>query len=492
MHNVYWADLHNHNGVGYGHGSLERSYAIAENLLDVYAFTPHGWWPDAPSDAPALVARHHAAFERVRAAMSGVIAKANAAYVPGAFVTFPAYEWHSNGWGDYHLIFPDDRCEFFRASNLDELQHFARRNSAILLPHHVAYRHGWRGLDWASLVPSVSPCVEVFSEHGSSFDPDDPETMLGHSMGGTVRSQCVREQLRKGMHFGLTAGTDDHDGHPASYGEGITGILAESLTREAVFDAIRRRHVFAATGDRIQVALRSGNAIMGDVLSPGAARSFDIGVIPLAPVEIVTLWKNGAVAAQWPGGGTPEDVRGRDWLFRIEWGWGALGVTAVTEWRLHLQVTDGKVDEVIPCLSGGPASHELMNLVTEASDANVRIESFTSRRNPIPISGVVVRMQGDAQTRLSLAVESTTEGERGGGFITAALGNLLADDAWLSVHPQLTAPKARIGRPYSVDSLAFRATWSDPEPTRRDSYLIEVRQRNGQRAWSSPILFAEG
>jgi len=37
---LYWGDLHNHNAVGYGKGSLQRSYDIAESHLDFFAFTP--------------------------------------------------------------------------------------------------------------------------------------------------------------------------------------------------------------------------------------------------------------------------------------------------------------------------------------------------------------------------------------------------------------------------------------------------------------------
>lgn len=52
-----WGDFHNHNDIGYGAGSLERSHRIARGaLLDVYAFTPHGWWHDEPDDFHMLKA----------------------------------------------------------------------------------------------------------------------------------------------------------------------------------------------------------------------------------------------------------------------------------------------------------------------------------------------------------------------------------------------------------------------------------------------------
>ena len=39
---LWWGELHNHGQLGYGQGSLERSYDIARSHLDFYAFTPHG------------------------------------------------------------------------------------------------------------------------------------------------------------------------------------------------------------------------------------------------------------------------------------------------------------------------------------------------------------------------------------------------------------------------------------------------------------------
>jgi hypothetical protein len=43
---TYFGDLHNHNAVGYAQGSLERTFEIARNHLDFFAFTPHGHWHD--------------------------------------------------------------------------------------------------------------------------------------------------------------------------------------------------------------------------------------------------------------------------------------------------------------------------------------------------------------------------------------------------------------------------------------------------------------
>ena len=125
---LYWGDIHNHNGVGYGKGALERSYRIARNSLDFYAFTPHGWWPDLPATDPVVSQRHLEGFELVRAAWPQILELANATNEDGAFTAFAAFEWHSQGWGDYHVLFPRGEGEVCRAATYDELMEFIHRH----------------------------------------------------------------------------------------------------------------------------------------------------------------------------------------------------------------------------------------------------------------------------------------------------------------------------------------------------------------------------
>ena len=57
------------------------------------------------------------------------------------------------------------------------------------------------------------------------------------------------------------ASTDQHSGYPGSYGDGRIGVLAPSLTRDAIWDALRTRHVCAATGDKILIDFRLNDAL---------------------------------------------------------------------------------------------------------------------------------------------------------------------------------------------------------------------------------------
>lgn len=164
---LYWADLHNHNSIGYGKGSLKRSYVIAKgSLLDCYAFTPHGLWHDLPENDPKMVDFHRQGFEKVKQEWNRVVQTANNENSDNSFISFIAFEWHSSSYGDYHVLFPGDTGKICAAQSVTELQDFVRSHNAIMIPHHIAYNRGWRGLNWDTLRNDLSPVVDIFSELG--------------------------------------------------------------------------------------------------------------------------------------------------------------------------------------------------------------------------------------------------------------------------------------------------------------------------------------
>ena len=79
------------------------------------------------------------------------------------FTALLGYEWHSSGFGDYCLIFPEDQPD-----HVNKLLEFAAEKHALTIPHHLAYARGWRSANFDHFTPAVSPVVEIFSEHGCS------------------------------------------------------------------------------------------------------------------------------------------------------------------------------------------------------------------------------------------------------------------------------------------------------------------------------------
>ena len=68
-------------------------------------------------------------------------------------------------------------------------------------------------------------------------------------------------------------------------------MLAEQFTRQAILDAIRRRHTYAAT-DNIIVDFRIGDALMGDIHRSSAPPRLAVHIIGTAPIAQIDVIKN--------------------------------------------------------------------------------------------------------------------------------------------------------------------------------------------------------
>ena len=88
--------------------------------------------------------------------------------------------------------------------------------------------------------------------------------------------------------------TDQHAGYPGSYGDGRIGILAESLSRDKIWDAMKNRHVCCATGDKINIDFRLNDAFPGDVVR-GNSRRIYLNVEGGSCIDYIDIVKNRSV-----------------------------------------------------------------------------------------------------------------------------------------------------------------------------------------------------
>ena len=231
----YWADLHGQSGETVGTGSIDALASYARDLAGVdaichqgndFQITPLGW----------------ADFNRAFAAFDA----------PGRFVFLPGYEWSGNTalGGDRNVIFPGEGRTIRRSSRAliedlgdeatDALDvralHAALRAEAqqVLCVPHVGGRYA--NLHYAH-DRMLERAVEVHSDWGT-FD------------------WLLHDAFAVGARVGIVANSDGHKGrqgasHPGgsqfgSYG-GLTCLLADTLSRGGVFDALRRRHHYATS-----------------------------------------------------------------------------------------------------------------------------------------------------------------------------------------------------------------------------------------------------
>ena len=374
-----WGDIHNHNEIGYGAGSIERSYEIAKGcLLDFYAFTPHGYWPDAPDNDPKVKKYHEVGYQKVCAAWDKVVEMAEKNNKPGKFVSLLAFEWHSSN-GDYCAYLPDIKGATFPAENLDSLKDFAKQYNALLIPHHIAYRPGCRGLDWDNFDTEFSPVVEAFSEHACSIESQTPWPMIKHSTGGQERSQTVFSQLNKGMFFGIIGSTDNHHGHPASYGEGLTGLYVKELTREGVLQALKKRCSTVVSGDRIEVCFKLGDALMGELTTPAGDDSFKYSASCFSDIEFIQIIKNGIpVHNDLPC----QELDKNDFAFRLEFGWGGMMSKDITDWDVEISIKNGEFLKLSPGFCGGADSNKV-NKVKTFTRQIVKFQTYFIDNSPV-------------------------------------------------------------------------------------------------------------
>jgi hypothetical protein len=73
------------------------------------------------------------------------------------FVALLGYEWHSSGFGDYCLIFPEDQEELFLPDHVEKLLDFAEAKGALLNSARPNRHTCWR---WASRYSEKAICLK--------------------------------------------------------------------------------------------------------------------------------------------------------------------------------------------------------------------------------------------------------------------------------------------------------------------------------------------
>ena len=121
---------------------------------------------------------------------------------------------------------------------------FLKQYGGIATPHSS---HTGMGTDWRDNDPAVDPIVEIWegsrtsAEHeGAPMAPAGGKSELW--AGGYRPLGFVWNAWAKGYKIGVQASSDHASTH-LSY----TCVIAESSTREALIDAMRKRHTYAAT-----------------------------------------------------------------------------------------------------------------------------------------------------------------------------------------------------------------------------------------------------
>jgi len=289
---ILWADLHGHSQLSDGTGTPEDYFRYARDFsaLDVAALTDHDHWGMRKLDqTPEMWARIGAAVKEFHA--------------PGSFVTLLGYEWTSWLYGHRHVLYFADEGKVLScmkpATETPQGLWMALEDSglpALTFAHHTGGEPV--ATDWSFAPhPVLEPLVEIISVHGSSEVFGGPLCVRARGPG-----HFVRDALALGYRLGFVGSGDSHDGHPGlthrnAFSGGLAAIYSETLERDAVLQALRRRHTYATSGARIVLSFALGGHPMGSILKRSdlpPVLHFQSRVIGTAPIQSVELIKNGA------------------------------------------------------------------------------------------------------------------------------------------------------------------------------------------------------
>ncbi|MBZ0252411.1 MAG: CehA/McbA family metallohydrolase, partial [Candidatus Methylomirabilis sp.] len=285
---LYWGDTHGHTSLSDGAGTPEDYFHIARYVedLDFVVLSDHDYIVD------------DAVWKRIQGYTDRY-------YEPGAFATLLGFEY-SHKLGDRTVVLRDTTMPMYRRNEPDAdhpLKMFEayRGKGAIAIPHHPPA--AFRPVNWKFHDPEVQRLVEIYSLHGRSeyygnLNPITSRTPAGEKYTTrygviNLRERSVQDALARGYRVGIIASGDKHDGHPGNLG--VVGVYAAELTREAVYDALYHRRVYASTNARAYVDFQVDGRMMGEEFTGDAPPTIEATVVGEAPIETLELVKNGRV-----------------------------------------------------------------------------------------------------------------------------------------------------------------------------------------------------
>ncbi len=486
---LYFGDIHNHCGLSYGRGTLAEAIQNARLQLDFASITIHAAWPDLPVNEPGLeylVDYHKEGFSRALANWDSYLEEIERQNEDGCFVTFPSYEWHSIIYGDYCVYYKDTLdSPIIDAPDLPALKQAVRqlKTPALLIPHHIGYRQGSRGINWSAFSDELSPVAEIFSFHGLAESSEGPYPYL-HSMGPRHEHNTAQYGWSQGHIFGIIGSSDHHNAFPGSYGYGRLGVWAESLSRHDIWEAIRARRTYALTGDRIDLRFALNEHPLGSISAPAPERWIEVAVEGGDAVDYIDVLHNNRLI--YRENVLPAGDEATIYKVYLELGWGEK-VDQVA-WDVDIQIEAGRLNATEPRFRGygptdAPNNQEFAYSGWQQFEQN-HIRFYTRTRpnaslHTATTEGLSLEIEGGPHTRLRTVVN--------GRLHELFLGDLLTGSRTFYlggfVSPALCFHRAVPKREYTRRFAFLHPCASSG----RDWYYVRVRQRNNQWAWSSPI-----
>jgi hypothetical protein len=282
---IYRGDMHRHSDVS-------QDFKYDGSLLEIYRYAL-----DAAAFDYVAITDHQAGFDQEFTWWQNQ-KLVDLFQAPGFFAPLYAYERsvpYPNG--HRNVIFahrgvrtlPIPPEEMQGKTGAARLYEYLRQSDGIAMPHSSATD---QGTDWRDNGGALEPLVEIYQGYRTSYEyegaPRAATTANPQAQkSGWQPAGFVWNAWAKGYKLGVQSSSDHWSTH-ISY----ACLLAENLTREALFDAIRQRHAYGAT-DNIVLEFRSGDHLMGEAFASSSAPRFAVRVIGTGAIQQIDVIRNG-------------------------------------------------------------------------------------------------------------------------------------------------------------------------------------------------------
>ena len=417
---------------------------------------------------------------------------------PGRFVCIPGYEWSANTavGGDRNVHFRREGESIHRSSHAqigdatDIVDEPSDAHDAAALFEKLA------GRDCVVLAHVGGRYADIAYAHDGRLET----AVEVHSAWGTFE-WILHDAFDKGYRVGVVCNSDGHKGRPGAdfpgasfFGAtgGLTCYLAPRLDRDAIFEALRRRHHYGTTGNRMLLSVEAqlpqpgllyprdpavfpqaetrgtDRAIMGDIVSvAGDEVVLEVEAVGSAPIERLDVF-DGFDLIETVRPFRTEHLGAR---IRVIWeGAEYRGRARTTVWDGGLEITDNGIrsaaminnwnlDRGIQTQSGSQLAWKAVTTgnfggldlwLEQSSDGQLAIETRHVKRN--------------------IAVS-----EIGLSDLIAEAGGLERRMRFYRLPETMQENRVKLQRPIRLRQ-------------RGDTRLfVRVTQEDGHRAWSSPI-----
>ena len=457
----YWGDLHAQTDATVGTGTEEEYFTFAREVAQL-DFTSHQGNDFQMTDAD---------WQRLNDTVRDF-------HRDGSFVVFPGYEWSGNSLagGDRNVFYLEEDMPIIRSSAWLVDKHQAADLSANVPVNRLFER--LRAEVDTDKVLCASHVGGRYADIAQGFDEQlGPLVELVSCWG--VFEWLLHDALEQGHIVGVMCNSDGHKGRPGAEGPGagdfgieggLTCVLAEALTRESIFNALKQRRCYGTTGARMHLDFTADGQPMGSVIRAGGTSvRIAVSVAGCEPIERLTLHRGREIVHEVRP--PAFDSLDRSPCIRIAWGGARIrGRGRRVTWDGTVRSEGCRIVKASPYSFDSPGDG-----ITEMSERSVQFVSSTTG----DVDGLDLML--DDATKGMLAFESSA------GSWTVDLSAL----GQFPIHHPIDGVDMRIWAqryPRVVDATSLEMTVNVPAPSDgRDAYFIKAVQCNGQTAWSSPI-----